>query len=286
MDETKKNPPAPILKWIGGKRQLLSEIGKRLPIHFERYFEPFFGGGALLFAIEPKDAVINDYNGELMNLYQVVRDNPQELIDLLKTYENEESFYYRIRGLDLDKAKYDALTPLEKAARTLYLNRTCFNGIYRVNREGHFNVPYAGTTSGDIVREEAIMAVHDYLSKNRIEIRCGDFQTAVKDAKPGDFVYFDPPYDSLPGQASFVDYTGERFSDSSLKRLVRVCDDLTDRGVNVMVSNAATEKVRDLFSDERYFIDVVKAKRSVNSKADRRGEIDEFIITNYSIDKA
>lgn len=279
-----KGKPIPILKWIGGKRQLLGEILSRLPVHYERYFEPFFGGGAALFAISPKRAVINDLNGELINLYTVVKENPNELIALLETYKNDEDFYYRLRDLDLDKAAFASLTPVERAARTVYLNRTCFNGVYRVNREGHFNVPYAGLKSPNIVRKNEILAMHNYFKEIEITMRCGDFEKAVQDAKPGDFVYFDPPYDPLPGQSSFVGYTEESFPDSSLRRLVRLCDALSARGVQIMVSNSATEKVRNLFSDERYHIFTVQAKRSVNSKADQRGEIDEFIITNYEVD--
>ena len=283
-DAKKGKKPIPILKWIGGKRQLLSEITERLPLHFERYFEPFFGGGAVLFSVAPAHAVINDLNGELMNLYSVVRDSPTQLIELLKTYPNEEQFYYLMRDIDLDKTRFSALSPIEKAARTVYLNRTCYNGVFRVNRAGHFNVPYAGLKTPNIVREEEILLMHDYFASNDVVMRCGDFEKAVQDARPGDFVYFDPPYDPLPGQSSFVGYTEEHFPDSSLRRLVSLCDELTMRGVQVMISNSATQKVRDLFSSERYNIAVVKAKRSVNSKADQRGEIDEFIITNYETD--
>ena len=281
-----KGKPIPILKWIGGKRQLLGEIFSRLPVHYERYFEPFFGGGAALLAIAPKRAVINDLNCELINLYRVVKEHPSELIALLETYPNKEEFYYYLRDLDLDKAAFAAMPAVERAARTVYLNRTCFNGVYRVNRDGHFNVPYAGLKSPNIVRKAEIMAMHQYFEENDIIMRCGDFEKAVQDAKPGDFIYSDPPYDPLPGQPSFVGYTEESFPDSSLRRLVRLCDSLSERGVQIMVSNSATEKVRNLFSDERYHIVTVQAKRSVNSKADQRGEIDEFIITNYEVDQA
>lgn len=265
---------------------MLGEILSRLPVHYERYFEPFFGGGAALLAIAPKRAVINDLNCELINLYRVVKEHPSELIALLETYPNNEEFYYYLRDLDLDKAAFAAMSAVERAARTVYLNRTCFNGVYRVNRDGHFNVPYAGLKSPNIVRKAEIMAMHQYFEENDIVMRCGDFEKAVQDAKPGDFVYFDPPYDPLPGQSSFVGYTEESFPDSSLRRLVRLCDSLSERGVQIMVSNSATEKVRNLFSDERYHIVTVQAKRSVNSKADQRGEIDEFIITNYEVDQA
>lgn len=281
-----KGKPIPILKWIGGKRQLLGEILSRLPVHYERYFEPFFGGGAALLAISPKRAVINDLNCELINLYRVVKESPEELIALLETYPNNEEFYYHLRDLDLDKTAFAAMPSVLRAARTVYLNRTCFNGVYRVNRDGHFNVPYAGPKSPNIVRRAEIMAVHQYFKENDVVMRCGDFEKAVQDAKPGDFVYFDPPYDPLPGQSSFVGYTQECFPDSSLRRLVRVCDALSEKGVQIMVSNSATDKVRKLFSDERYHITTVQAKRFVNSKADRRGAIDEFIITNYEVDKA
>lgn len=281
-----KGKPIPILKWIGGKRQLLDEIISRLPIHYERYYEPFFGGGAVLLATTPKRAVINDYNCELMNLYSVVKEKPDELIALLETYHNSEEFYYQLRDLDKDKTGFKALSPVERAARTVYLNRTCFNGVYRVNREGHFNVPYAGLKSPNIVRKAEILAMHRYFIDNDIVMRCGDFEKAVQDAKPGDFVYFDPPYDSLPGQQSFVGYTEESFPDSSLRRLVKLCDKLTEKGVQIMVSNSATDKVKSLFSDERYHIVTVQAKRFVNSKADGRGDTDELIITNYEVDRS
>lgn len=280
----KKIQLKPILKWMGGKRQLLPEITKRLPIKFGKYFEPFLGGGAVLFELAPENAIVNDANPELINLYQVVKRNPDELIEVLRTFSNDEKTYYEVRDWDLNKEAYGAIDPIRKAARTVFLNRTCFNGVFRVNSSGHFNVPYANLKNPNIVMEKEIRALSQYFNKANIEFLCGDFEKAVSKAKPGDFVYFDPPYDPIPGQSDFNGYSEKKFGDSSLSRLVRVCKELTDKGVHVMVSDSATEKVRKFFSDDRFQIHTVYARRSINSVATDRGAIEEFIITNYEED--
>ena len=276
--------PKPILKWMGGKRQLLPEITRRLPIKYGQYFEPFLGGGAVLFELTPKTAVVNDANPELINLYKVVRDCPDELIKTLKSFENDERTFYEVRDWDVDKDHFSKLDPVKKAARTLFLNRTCYNGVFRVNSSGHFNVPYANLTNPDFVQEEAIYALSVYLKTAKVEFMCGDFEKAVSKAKAGDFVYFDPPYDPIPGQSDFNGYSKKKFGDSSLRRLVKVCKELNEKGVQIMISDSATEKVRRFFSDDCFHIYTVYARRSINSDATNRGAVAEYLITNYEID--
>lgn len=276
-----KNPNLkPVTKWVGGKRQLLPVLHQYLPTQFKRYFEPFVGGGALLFDLAPAQATINDANGELMNVYQVIKDHPQALIEQLQRLaaRNSKDFYLHIRALDRSD-DYEALTDVQKAARLLYMLRVDYNGMYRVNSHNQFNVPYGRQKNPTIVNTNNIMAVHDYFVTNDVEMCHGDFEDAVVSAQAGDLVYFDPPYVPLNPTSSFTSYTKDNFGDFEQKRLAKFVKELDKRGVYVMLSNSDTQYVRDLYRD--FHIHTVQAKRSVSANAKSRGNVTEVLVVNY-----
>ena len=276
----KKNPlVAPVLKWAGGKRQLLQEISKHIPKKFFTYYEPFLGGGAVLFHLQPGKAVVNDINEELINVYHVIRDNVEELIKSLKKHKNEKGYYYMIRELDRDKEKYNQLSNIEKASRIIFLNKTCFNGLFRVNSQGQFNVPFGKYKNANIVDEPTLRAVSNYFNKAKITFKCTDFEEAVKGISKGDFVYFDPPYDPVSNTSSFTGYDINGFDKEEQKRLKELCDKIDRRGVKFLLSNSATDFILDLYKD--YNVTIVQARRPINSKGNRRGEVDEVLVKNY-----
>jgi len=271
----------PFVKWAGGKRQIIKELMKYVPEEYNCYYEPFIGGGALFFELAPKCAVINDSNSELMNVYKVMCDEDKygKMCKLLNSYEvkNNEEFYYDLRNKDRDKEKFSKLSDYAKAARTIYLNKACFNGLYRVNSKGEFNVPYNKKTKVNTYDKENLLVVHMYLNMNNVKILNADFEEALKSAKKGDFVYIDPPYDQI--NASFTSYTEEGFGKEEQKRLARVYKELDERGVNVMLSNHNTPLINELYND--FNIHVIEAKRNINSKGTGRGKVEEVIVTNY-----
>jgi len=270
---------APVLKWVGGKRQLLKDIEKHIPSRFSTYYEPFLGGGAVLFALQPDKAVVNDISEELMNVYTVIRDNIEELIEDLKKHKNEEDYFYEIRELDRDKKKYSQLSNVRKASRIIYLNKTCYNGLFRVNQQGEFNSPFGRYKNPNIVNEATLRAVSDYFNKAKITFLCGDFEDALKGIRKGSFVYFDPPYDPVSDSANFTGYDKGGFGRDEQIRLKKLCDRLNSRGIKFLLSNSATDFILDLYKD--YNITIVQAKRAVNSKGDRRGEVNEVLVKNY-----
>ncbi|MCG8512861.1 MAG: DNA adenine methylase [Halanaerobiales bacterium] len=275
---------APVVKWVGGKRQLLPEIRKYIPQKkYTLYYEPFLGGGAVLFDLQPLNAIVNDLNEELINLYTVIKNDPDELIKDLKKHRNQSDYYYRIRELDRDRSKYRKLTDVERASRIHYLNKTCFNGLFRVNRAGEFNTPFGRYKNPNITNEVTIRAVSKYFNKANIEFRNVDFVEAVKDIDQNSFVYFDPPYDPVSDSANFTGYDKEGFDREEQKRLKMLCDQLDERGISFLLSNSATAFIKDLYSDpsRNYQIEIIKAKRSINSNANGRGEIDEVLVRNY-----
>lgn len=270
----------PIIKWVGGKRQLLPEINKYVPKKISTYYEPFIGGGAVLFDLQPKKAVVNDFNSELVNLYTVVKDNVDELIDDLRTHQNEEEYYYHIRGLDRTE-EFKNMSNVQKASRLIFLNKTCFNGLYRVNSQGYFNTPFGRYKNPNIVNEYVLRAVSNYFNSSNIKFYNGDFSECLKGIRKGAFVYFDPPYDPLTETSNFTGYTLAGFNRDDQIRLKEICDNLNTKGINFLVSNAKTDFIMDLYSD--YKIEVVGAKRSINSNGNRRGEVDEVLVRNYDI---
>jgi len=269
----------PVVKWVGGKRQIIDQIMKRVPKHFSTYYEPFLGGGAVLFELQPTKAVVNDINNELINMYKVIKDNVEELIEDLKKYKNEEDDFYKVREWDRDKEKYNALDPVKKASRIIYLNKTCYNGLFRVNRAGEFNAPFGNYKNPNIVNEITLRAVNNYLNKANITFLCTDFVKALKGIRKGSFVYLDPPYDPISDTASFTGYDKGGFDKDQQVRLKQTCDDLDRKGVKFLLSNSATDFIKDLYKD--YKIEVIQAKRAINSKPDKRGEIDEVLVRNY-----
>lgn len=274
----------PIMKWVGGKRELLHELRKNIPSSFDKetntYYEPFIGGGALLFDILPHYGVINDSNEELINLYTVVKNDVDSLIREVSSYPYDKDFYYSIRELDRKEGFPDFLSDIQRAARTLYLNKTCFNGLYRVNKKGQFNTPFGKYSNPTICKENDLKDVSSYFNDNNISIMSGDFSQCVKDAQEGDFVYLDPPYVPLSKTSSFTSYTKEGFEDCDQKRIKSIIDDLSNNGVYVLMSNSSSSDVFDLYSSD-YSVETVKVARKVNSKAHKRNKIDEFLIKNY-----
>jgi DNA adenine methylase len=280
----------PFLKWAGGKRQLLPEIRKHVPRDFGTYFEPFVGAGAVLFDLQPPRAVINDANEELINCYRVIKSNPEELIRLAGEHERNDSkeYFDGLSALDRQPG-FHSLPDEARAARVIYLNKTCFNGLYRVNKKGQFNAPYRNhEKTPQIVDPEAIRAVSLYLNGAGVEIMRGDFREAVAAAEAGDFVYFDPPYDPVSESASFTGYASGGFGRAEQERLKKVCDDLTRSGCRVLVSNSDTDFVRDLFRNrKRYTVREVKARRNINSVGAGRGKVGELLIyNNYHVPEA
>ncbi len=269
----------PVVKWVGGKRQLLPEIDKHIPSRISTYYEPFLGGGAVFFHLQGKKAVVNDINEELINLYKVIRDDVDELIADLQKHENTSEYFYEIRELDRDRERYEKLTDIERASRMHYLNKTCFNGLFRVNQQGEFNTPFGRYKNPDFVNATTLKAVSNYFNKADITFKCGDFEEAVKGIRKGSFVYFDPPYDPLSDSSNFTGYDKGGFARDEQVRLKKLCDKLHDRGVKFLLSNSATNFILELYRD--YKIEIVKAKRVINSKGDQRGEVDEVLVRNY-----
>lgn len=271
----------PFVKWAGGKRQVINELLKYVPDEFDTYYEPFVGGGALLFELSPKKAVINDSNEELMNVYNVLcnEEKFKKMCNLLNSYETKhsEEFYYNIRNKDRSKTAFNRLSDYTRAARTIYLNKACFNGLYRVNSKNEFNVPFGKKTHVNTYEGSNLITVSNYLTMNDVKILSVDFEEAVKDAKKGDFVYFDPLYDS--DTKSFTSYTETGFDKSEQTRLARVFKELDKKGVYVMLSNHSTVLVNELYKG--YHIYTIEAKRNINANGKKRGKVEELIITNY-----
>lgn len=260
---------APIVKWAGGKTRLLDELIARVPSTFGRYFEPFAGGAALFFRLAPRCAVVADRNPDLISMYEAVSNHPEEVIKLLRAMRAAhcKSHYYATR----DAWNGTTMThDISRAATFIYLNKTCFNGLWRVNQRGEFNVPMGRYVDPPICNPDAIRAASKALS--RAQLRCLDYAESIADVAPGDFVYLDPPYDG-----TFTDYTAGGFDDISQARLAANVHALVKLGCKVMVSNSDTPLIRRLYDGMR--IDVVKCARAINSKADKRGAVDEVIIT-------
>lgn len=272
----------PFLKWAGGKRQLLPEIQKYYPTNFNKYYEPFVGGGAVAFDLQPSQIVINDFNEELTNVYQVIKNDSDELIKLLKLHKENDSkeYFYEIRGYDRSN-KINEMTDVERAARLIYLNKTCFNGLFRVNSKNQFNVPYASNKNPNIVNEDVIRADSKYFNDTDIKIETGDFTKVTEDAKNGDFIYFDPPYAPVSESVSFVSYTSGGFGVEEQTKLRDLFVDLDRRGCYVMLSNSSVDLIHELYKDYEKTTHIIKANRAINSNGKKRGKVDEVLIMNY-----
>ena len=266
--------PKPPVKWAGGKGQLIPQFEPLFPKEgYDLYLEPFVGGGAVFFHLSPRKAMLFDSNDELINFYLVVRDHPEELLEDLKKHKNTREYYYSVRALDPHH-----LSPIERASRLLYLNKTGYNGLWRVNSKGKHNVPFGRYKNPKIVDEENLHLVSRAL-KNA-EILCDDFSRVLDYAKPNAFVYLDPPYHPLSETANFTGYTSDAFGEEDQRRLAEVFQKLDSIGCLVMLSNSDTPFIRELY--DGYDMQVVHAKRAINSRADRRGPINELVIRNYT----
>jgi DNA adenine methylase len=276
----------PFVKWAGGKGQLLPELSRRLPRRFRRYHEPFVGGAALFFHLYntgrlPDGAVLSDYNSELVLCYQVVRDDVESLIAMLKQHERyrlDRDYFMQIRGWDR-QPDFEQRSAIERAARALFLNRTCYNGLYRLNNKGQFNAPFGYYKNPLICDPENMRAASAALQ--RVELCVGDFGDLAARAEPGDLVYFDPPYVPMSATASFTHYTGQTFGPADQRRLANLFDTLMERGVYVMLSNSHTPLSRELYAAHAVRSDVVLASRKINCDGRKRGNVEELIVCGY-----
>jgi len=275
--------PRPFLKWAGGKTQVTDALLERMPVEFDVYHEPFVGGGALFFRLyrgrEIRHAVLSDINAELIDTYMAVRDHVSDVIKALSEFPHSKEFYYNLR----EKDAWTLSLP-ERAARMIYLNKTGYNGLYRVNRRGKFNVPFGRYKSPRYLDKQNLLAVSQALQN--AEILCTSFETILERARPGDWVYFDPPYIPLSETANFTSYHANGFGLADQGRLRDVCIELTKAHVYVMVSNSDTETTRALYTLPCFAIGKVLANRAINCNGAKRGKIPELIITNYPVEKA
>ncbi|TPR54732.1 DNA adenine methylase [Metamycoplasma neophronis] len=277
MKENHKKEIFPFVKWVGGKRQLLNEIIEMAPKEFNRYFEPFLGGGAVLFSLQPQKAFVNDINSQLIFTYETIKNNANELIELLKKYDAEltnkdKYLYYRDKyNSKVKNHEFD----IELAALFIYLNKRCFNGLYRVNSEGLFNVPYNNKTTVKSFDEDNIKLIEKFLK--HVTIKNVDFEKSLSNTRAKDFIFIDSPYAPL-NESSFESYTKDGFSKKDHIRLAKVFKKLSKKGCYVMLTNSDTDFIKNLYKD--FNIKVIKAKRLINRDADKRFA-NEVIITNY-----
>ncbi len=261
----------PFLKWAGGKRSLIPQIKQHLPITFNRYYEPFLGGGALFFELCPSNAILSDVNSELINCYIQIKNHPREVIKILKKFRYSKKDYYRIR-------RSKSRSRIKEVARFIYLNHTCWNGLYRVNRTGKFNVPFGKHRNPAIYDEENLFRVSKVLKKTKIF--ASDFELAVEQAKAGDFVYMDPPFTVLHGNNSFLEYNKSIFSWEDQKRLARIAKELSQRGCYVMISNAYSTCVKSLYNG--FTRKVLNRYSLISGKKEYRTKVHEYIFINYN----
>lgn len=271
-----KPAPQPFLKWVGGKRQLLDSLLSKVPTHYNRYYEPFLGGGAFFFALMPPEAYLSDLNAQLIETYIAVRDQTDSLISNLQKHRYEKNYFYQVRKLDREEG-FQKLSSTERAARFIYLNRTCFNGLYRVNKDGFFNVPFGRYTNPKIVNAPLLSSCACALRHADLSVR--PYQEITGSVQSGDFVYLDPPYAPLTETSNFTGYQENGFSAKDQEALHDFCRKLDEKGVFWMQSNSSAPLITDLYREFR--IESVSANRSVNSQATGRGPVQELIIRNY-----
>jgi DNA adenine methylase len=269
--------PRPFLKWAGGKTHLLPVLRRCMPTSFGRYFEPFLGGGAMFFSLCPRNASLSDSNEDLIQCYQTVRDRPEEVTQHVRNLPVNEKEFYRIRAM-----RPEDLSDVARAARFIYLNKTCFNGLYRVNKQGHFNTPFGHLKRVTLVDALNLKAVSTALAK--ATVRCVDYRAMLQPAAAGDFIYMDPPYLPIGKYSDFKRYTKEQFYESDHRKLAEVFRDLAKRGCFVLLSNSHHEKIARLFAG--YYQATVSVPRYVNCKGQGRGKINELLISNYPLPEA
>jgi DNA adenine methylase len=270
----------PFLKWVGGKRQIMSEVVEHLPNNISKYkyIEPFIGGGAVLFHLQPKKAIINDFNSELVNVYNAIKNNLEDLIFDLQKHKNESDYFYKIRSVDRTE-DFNNLTEVERASRIIYLNKTCYNGLYRVNSSGEFNSPFGKYKNPNIVNEPTLRAVNHYLNTNDVQIKNVDYEEILQKADKNSFVYLDPPYYPVSESSNFTGYVQGGWNVDDHTRLREVCDKLDKKGIKFLQSNSSADFIKDEYKD--YNIHIIKANRSINSDGEKRGEVEEVLIRNY-----
>jgi|WetSurMetagenome_2_1015567.scaffolds.fasta_scaffold21281_2 DNA adenine methylase len=283
---TKNKLVGPFLKWVGGKRKLIPAICEFLPKNLSNltYCEPFIGGGALFFYLQPKKSIINDYNSEVINVYQVVKDDVDELIKSLQKHNDATGpdYFYKIRSMDRNML-IDEMSATEKASRIIYLNKTCYNGLYRVNSAGEFNSPYGSYKNPNIVNEPVLRSVNKFLNTTDVKIMNSDYADVLEKLPKNSFVYLDPPYYPISETSNFTGYVEGGWREKDQVRLKLACDILTLRGIKFLLSNSSAPFIKDLYNDKNYHIHIVKATRSINSNANKRGAIDELLISNYDV---
>lgn len=275
-----ENPMWPVLKWAGGKTQLLDAISARMPTVYNDYYEPFIGGGSVLLFLRPEKAYINDTNEQLINLYIQIRDNAESVIEVVTELDSspcDKEMYYKIRERYNTKITSNELD-FECAALMIWINKHCFNGLYRVNGKGTFNVPYNNRIAGNSIDDVNLMRISEYLREAEVQISCSDFEDACKKVKENDFVYFDSPYVPQSETADFTDYTKDGFSLRDHERLADLFRRLDRIGAKVMLSNNDVQLVHELYSG--YEIQHLDVRRMINSNASRR-KGREVLITNY-----
>lgn len=275
----------PVIKWAGGKRRFAETIVGILGTECNNYYEPFIGGAAILLFMEVPNATCSDTNEELINLYNVIKHHPQELIkELAENFvpHHSKEFYYEIRAWDRDREKYAQISNIKRAARFMYLNRTCYNGLWRVNKKGENNVPFGKYVNPTILVENAILEASQYFNTSNVNFEVSDYRAIAERAQEGDIVYFDPPYDIETGQSSFVEYTQDGFTRENQRELKELCDRLVERGVKVGISNSNTSFIRSLYTEGPYNFyelhDDITVKRTIGGTPDSRKELSELFI--------
>ena len=275
----------PIIKWAGGKRRFVEQIIKVIGSDCNNYFEPFLGGAAVLYKINAKHYYCSDINEELINFYNVVKTDCDSLINILKTQfipNHSRSFYLKIRNLDRDRKAFLELSSVYRAARFIYLNKTCFNGLWRVNSKGENNVPMGDYKKPSILDEKNLKAAESFFNSHNITFMNCSFEDCVKKAKAGDLVYFDPPYDVEEGQNSFTEYSKSGFNRNSQKQLKRLCDKLILKGVRIAISNSDTKFIRELYSGDEYITyniyNKIISNRTIGATVDSRRKVTELLI--------
>lgn len=269
----------PFVKWVGGKRQLIEQFQPLFPKEFNNYFEPFLGGGAVYFNLQKKKSFLSDMNTELINTYQVIKNDHKNLIQYLKGITHSKETYLEIRSWDRENNWTEKYNNIERAARFIYLNRTCFNWLHRVNSRGEFNVPMGAYKNPDYIQEENITNVSKLLNATQAEIHVASFEHVLDNAKRWDFIYFDPPYDTLTETANFTSYNKDSFGHDMQTRLAETFRALHERWCKVMLSNHNTPFIRELYKGFQF--EIVKARRNVNSNSSGRGEMEEIVVLNY-----
>ena len=275
----------PVIKWAGGKRRFAETIVGILGTECNNYYEPFIGGAAILLFMEVPNATCSDTNEELINLYNVIKHHPQELIkELAENFvpHHSKEFYYEIRAWDRDRKNYAQISNIKRAARFMYLNRTCYNGLWRVNKKGENNVPFGKYVNPTILVENAILEASQYFNTSNVNFEVSDYRAITERAQEGDIVYFDPPYDIETGQSSFVEYTQDGFTRENQRELKELCDRLVERGVKVGISNSNTGFIRSLYTEGPYNFyelhDDITVKRTIGGTPDSRKELSELFI--------